>query len=179
MRCFDRWARRQGLTASETAYVARTRARQPLRFSRSGEDELERAYRTHWVSPALSERERARLAERQGRAPELVVISPINDWACTKCGGSGDLLIMEGPGPLCMSCAGLDHLAYLPAGDATLTRRAKAHSGLSAVVVRFSRSRRRYERRGILVEEVALASAEEECLADAKGRVASRRSSPP
>jgi hypothetical protein len=54
----------------------------------------------------------------------------------------------------------LDHLVYLPAGSAALTRRARAHSGLSAIVVRFSRSRRRYERRGVLVEEDALARAE-------------------
>jgi len=43
----------------------------------------------------------------------------------------------------------------LPSGDAALTRRAKRASGLSVVVVRFSRARRRYERQGILVEEEA------------------------
>jgi hypothetical protein len=37
-------------------------------------------------------------------------------------------------------------------------------------VVRFSRSRRRYERQGILVEEVALEHAEQECLADEEVR---------
>jgi hypothetical protein len=41
-------------------------------------------------------------------------------------------------------------------------------SGLSAIVVRFSRSRGRYERRGVLVEDDALARAERECLADAE-----------
>jgi hypothetical protein len=102
------------------------------------------------------------------------VISPVNDWTCTACGGSGDLLIMEEPGPLCMTCADLDHLAFLPAGSAALTRRANAHSGLSAVVVRFSRSRKRYERQGILVEEDALARAEHECLADADARARRR-----
>jgi hypothetical protein len=169
---FDRWARRRGLTASETAYVARTRARAPLRFSESSGDAIEHAYSTLWVSPQLSERERTRLAERESRPPDLVVISPLNDWTCTNCAGSGDLLIMEGPrpGPLCMTCAELDHLVYLPAGSATLTRRARAHSGLSAIVVRFSRSRGRYERRGVLVEEDALARAERECLADAGAR---------
>jgi hypothetical protein len=38
------------------------------------------------------------------------------------------------------------------------------------VVVRFSRSRKRYERQGILVEEEALARAESECLGDAEAR---------
>jgi hypothetical protein len=170
MRSFHRWARLAGLQPSETAYIARTRAREALRFSESGNAEVERAYRTHWVPSQLSERERARLAERQSRPPDLVVISPVKDWTCASCGGTGDLLIMEGTGPMCMTCADLDHLVFLASGSATLTRRAKAHSGLSAVVVRFSRSRRRYERQGILVEEEALARAESECLADADAR---------
>ena len=68
--------------------------------------------------------------------------------------GTGDLLLMEDAGPLCMDCSDLDHLVFLPAGDPALTRRARVASGLSAVVVRFSRSRGRYERQGLLVEEV-------------------------
>jgi len=132
----------------------------------------ERAYRTHWVSPELSARERERLAE--SRAPELVVISPIKDRICTACGGTGGRLLMEGPGPLCMRCVDMDHLVFLPAGDAALTRRAKRASRLSAVVVRFSRARKRYERQGILVEEAALERAENECLADEEARARRR-----
>jgi hypothetical protein len=45
---------------------------------------------------------------------------------------------------------------------------------LSAVVVRFSRARKRYERQGLLVAEEALARAEEECAADAPVRAAAR-----
>lgn len=112
MRYFRLWAHRRGLTASETAYVARTRDRAQPRFSVSGDPGIERAYRTHWISPEL-----------------------------------------------CMRCAGMDQLVFLPAGDAALTRRAREASRLSAIVVRFSRSRRRYERRGILVEEAALEHA--------------------
>jgi hypothetical protein len=174
MRLFEGWAQRHGLNPSETAYIARTRARQTLRFSKRGGPEVERAYRVHWLSPELSERERARLADRQSRPPDLVVISPVKDWTCTACGGNGDLLIMDGPGPLCMTCADLDHLVYLPAGSAALTRRAKVGSGLSAIVVRFSRSRGRYERQGILVEQDALERAERECLADAEARARRR-----
>jgi hypothetical protein len=73
-----------------------------------------------------------------------------------------------------MACADLDHLVFLPAGTTALTRRARQHSGLSAVVVKFSRARRRYERQGVLVEEDALARAEAECLADADSRTAQR-----
>ena len=175
MRLFRRWARRRGLIPSETAYVARTRDRRSLRFGVRGDPEIERAYRTHWVSPELSEQKRARLAERRSRAPDLVVISPLKTWTCTGCAGTGGLLLMEGAGPLCMDCADLDHLVYLPAGDAALTRRARRASRLSAVVVRFSRSRKRYERQGILIEEAALERAEQECLVDEEARARRRQ----
>ncbi len=170
MRCLQAWARRRGLKPSETAYVARSRGRRALRFSKSGKPSIERAYRTHWVSPRLSERKRERLAERQSRPPELIVISPVRDWTCSACEGTGELLIMEESGPLCLACAEMDHLVFLAAGDAALTRRAKAASTLSAVVVRFSRARKRYERQGILVEEDALIAAEVQCLADEEAR---------
>jgi hypothetical protein len=103
-------------------------------------------------------------------AESILVIEPLNDWTCTGCGGSGSLLIMEDAGPLCMGCADLDHLVFLPAGDAALSRRARKASRLAAVVVRFSRSRKRYERQGILVEEAALRQAEAQCLADEEAR---------
>jgi len=81
---------------------------------------------------------------------------------------------MDDKGPLCLPCADLDHLVYLPSGDAALTRRARRASDLSAVVVRFSRARKRYERQGVLVEEEALEQAEAECLADADARARRR-----
>lgn len=94
---------------------------------------------------------------------------PRAGWPLTG-GGYWDLMIMDGPGPVCLVCANLDHLVFLPAGDAALTRRAKRASSLSAAVVRYSRSRRRYERQEALVEEAALAGAEAECLADEEAR---------
>jgi hypothetical protein len=115
-----------------------------------------------------------RLADEQGKAPDLLVISPLKEWNCTECAGTGDLLFMEGDGTLCLECADLDQLVFLPAGDAALTRRAKKASGLAAVVVRFSRSRGRYERQGILVEEEALALAEAACLVDQEARARRR-----
>ncbi|MBA3621293.1 MAG: DUF2293 domain-containing protein, partial [Euzebyales bacterium] len=174
MDALRRWAREQGLQPSETAYVARTRDRRLLRFSASGDASVERAYRTHWISPALSEAKRTRVVEQASRPPDLVVVAPLTDWTCAGCGGTGSLLLMEDDALLCLTCADLDHLAFLPAGDATLTRRARKASRLSAVVVRFSRARKRYERQGILVEEHALAEAEASCLADAEARARRR-----
>ena len=160
MRLFRSWATARGMLASEITYVARTPRRQTLRFSRSGNPAIETSYRTHWVSPELSEKKRERLTERTSRAPELVVVQPLNaEWKCHRCGATGDLLVMETPGPACLRCVGLDDLAFLPTGDAALTRRAKAASARYAVVVRFSRTRRRYERQGLLVESRALADA--------------------
>jgi hypothetical protein len=170
MAALQRWARERGLNPSETAYLARTRDRRPLRFSVSGDAAIERAYRTHWVSPKLSER----AVQRQSSPPDLVVISPVKEWTCTSCGGTGDLLFMEDAGPLCLDCADFGHLVFLPSGDAALTRRAKRASRLSAVVVRWSRSRKRYERQGILAEPEAIERAEQECLSDADARARRR-----
>ncbi|MPZ37335.1 MAG: DUF2293 domain-containing protein [Rhizobiales bacterium] len=108
---------------------------------------------------------------------EIVVFSIIRESACTECGAElckGSLLRVEGERPLCLTCADLDHLVFLPRGDTALTRRASKHSTLRAVVVRFSRARKRYERQGILVEEAALERAEQECLADAAARERAR-----
>ena len=158
MKLLQSWARERNLSESPTSYVARRVQRQALRFSRSGDAAIEAMYRIHWISPALSEKKREHLAEKASRVPDLVVIQPLNDeWKCHRCGGSGDLLMMENPGPACLRCAGLDRLEFLPAGDALLSRRVKAKSATCAVVVSFSRSRRRYERQGLLVEPLALA----------------------
>lgn len=113
-----------------------------------------------------------------GKSKGPVVFSIVRDSQCSECGKalfSGDFLHLEGGMPLCLGCADFDHLVYLPRGDAALSRRARKHSSLSAVVVRFSRSRSRYERQGLLVEEAALARAEDECLADAEKRAAQRK----
>jgi hypothetical protein len=81
---------------------------------------------------------------------------------------------MEAGQPLCLPCAHLDDLECLPAGDAALTRRATKYSERTTVVVRFSRSRGRYERQGILVEVAALEKAEQECALDADERALAR-----
>ena len=127
------------------------------------------------ISPGLPDKQAEHVVQRQSAPPDLVVIQPLKDFTCAECGDeSGDLLTMIDNGPVCMSCADLDHLVFLPAGDAALTRRAKRGSRLSAVVVRWSRTRKRYERQGILVEESALDEAERQCLADSDARLRRR-----
>jgi hypothetical protein len=110
-----------------------------------------------------------------GRSADIVVISPLKDWVCAvSAEAKGDLLVMDDRGPLCLSCADLGHLVFVPSGDAAITRRARKHSRLSAVVVRWSRARRRYERQGVLVERPAIEQAEAECLADEDARARRR-----
>lgn len=179
MSLFRAWARERGLNPSETVYTRATRhGRGDLRFSESGDPAIERAYRTHYVSPELSEAKRARLAEKSAAAPDRVVFEILSDSACSECGAGvprGGLLWLEAGQPFCLACANLADLNYLARGDATLTRRAAKKSSRGVVVVvRFSRSRGRYERQGILVEEAALAAAEAECDEDGGARAVQR-----
>jgi len=101
---------------------------------------------------------------------ELKVFITSNETACDECGsdlGRKAWITLAGDkGALCLSCADLDHLIYLPSGDAALTRRSRKYSTLAAVVLQWSRARKRYERQGLLVEEKALEKAEQECLED-------------
>ena len=73
-----------------------------------------------------------------------------------------------------MACAGMGDLEFLPRGDTALTRRATKYSDSHAVVVEFSRTRKRYERQGILVTVAAIRQAEQECAEDAPERARQR-----
>lgn len=109
---------------------------------------------------------------------DLKVFISTRESSCDECGedlGRKAWITLAGErGALCLSCADLDHLVFLRAGDAALTRRARKHSTLSAVVLKWSRARKRYERQGVLVEKSGLDRAEAECLADADARARRR-----
>lgn len=102
--------------------------------------------------------------------PDLKVFISSRESTCDECGeklGSRAWIVLVGErSALCLACADLDHLVFLPPGDAGLTRRARRHSTLSVVVLKWSRARGRYERQGVLVEESGLVRAEAECLTD-------------
>lgn len=101
---------------------------------------------------------------------ELVVFAVRRrEGKCDECGddiGRGGFLRKEGNRGLCVDCADLGDLVFLGARDPALTRRATKYSPLRAVVVEWSRTRKRYERKGILVAPDAIERAENECLAD-------------
>jgi len=110
----------------------------------------------------------------QQKPGEILVFFVRRDTKCGECGNdlfSGTMITLDKErGALCLSCADLDHLEFLASGDAAVTRRATKHSKLGAVVLQWSRTRKRYERQGILVEAEAIQRAETECLADAERR---------
>jgi len=175
---FRDWAYQKGLHPSETGYARTTRAGPaPLQFTQAADPETEKSYRTHYLSAALSPVKRQQLEKKLNRAPQPVVFEILRDSQCGECGAAleqGSFLLMEAEQPLCLACAGLAELEFLPAGDTALTRRASKHSQQAAVVVRFSRSRGRYERQGLLVETSALETAEQECVQDAGDRATAR-----
>jgi len=97
---------------------------------------------------------------------------------CGECGRhllKGNLIRLQGEkGALCLECADLDHLEFLPRGDAAITRRSTKYSKLWAVVVEWSRSRKRYERQGVLAEPEAIERALAESEADSDERAKRR-----
>jgi hypothetical protein len=114
----------------------------------------------------------------EARSSELLVLAASKPWTCTACTiefERGDFLSMDDGGPVCLDCADLGHLEFLPRGDTALTRRARRTSRLSAVVVQWSRARKRYERQGILAEPAAISQAEQECLVDSAARERRRK----
>jgi len=119
------------------------------------------------------------------KSNDIVVFISTRDATCNECkqdlGRRAWITLDRKKNALCLNCADLDHLVFLPSGDAALTRRSRKHSGLSAVVVKWARARKHYERQGLLVENEALERAEKECAADegtrklARARAAIRR----
>jgi hypothetical protein len=109
---------------------------------------------------------------------ELKVFISSRESICGECGenlGANAWITLAGEkGALCLTCADLDHLLFLPSGNVALTRRARKHSTLAAVVLKWSRARKRYERQGLLVEAQGLEKAEEECLVDSEARTRRR-----
>ena len=113
------------------------------------------------------------------KATELKVFISSRDSDCDECGenlGKGAWITLQGTEKkaACLSCADLDHLVFLPSGDMALTRRSRKLSKLAAVVLKWSRPRKRYERQGLLVENEAIEQAELECKADAEQRMLRR-----
>ena len=64
LRILRRWAQQRGLQPRETVYVSWTKSRHRLRFTKTGDQNLERVYRTHWISPDLVAAKRHQTGEK-------------------------------------------------------------------------------------------------------------------
>ena len=171
---FRKWAEAQGLNPAETKYVRTGRmGAADLQFTASGDPSMEAIYRTHYLSPELTEKNQQKLQQKLEKPKGLVVFQVLRPSTCAECSTDiekNGMLLMDGEHPYCLPCVGLADLEFLPSGDMALTRRSTKYSGRVAVVVCFSRSRGRYERQGIMADPAAIERAEAECTDDAEER---------
>ena len=178
-RFFSEWVSARGLRA--IAGSLRRAGRdgvQELRVTSDADPAVETFFRTYWASAEASARRAKTLEKKANKPPELVVFMTVSESViCAECGAPiapGGFLSREADQTLCLACADMDHLQFLPSGDAALSRRARKLSPLAAVVLQFNRRSGRYERRGILAAPAAIEEAERLCLSDADRRAARR-----
>ena len=162
---FTDFITKQNLISQEIKAWSITRHHRELQFSKDGSFEVEHMYRLHYLNNKLAVNKQQNILAKLIKLPELVVFQISKDSQCSVCQqelSKSSLLFMEIGKPLCLKCAGLDHLSFLSSGDASVTLKAKQYSSLVAMVVKFSSTRKRYERQGILIEQTALQRAKNE-----------------
>ena len=176
---FEAWASRNQLEPIELPFHAASReGKIALQVTVDGNPEREAWYRRGYRRANLTPAQQKRLDAKLNKVPELVVFQAVrDDVVCTECQAEHaleDMYFLEREKVICLECADLDHLEFLPRGDVAMTRRAKKHSPLHAVVLCFNRRRKTFERQGLLVTSQAIQLASEECEADADKRAVHR-----
>lgn len=161
---FEDWGRARFNAYYDMHYVSATRDRRILRFTADEDgDRLHLRYATDkWRANAEASR------------PDLVVLEARAGFECPECGREDDWVMMDAGTAICLSCADLDHLVFLPAGNATLSRRARKESSLTALAIRPDRRRNRTRRLGMFIEADALERAEQQCFDDEEIRARRR-----
>ncbi len=162
---FTKWVAEQQLIAHTIKAWSTTRHPRELQFSKDGALAIEQMYQLHYFNNDLVINKQQNILNKLSRLAELVVFQITKDAQCSRCQQTlfkSSLLFMGIGKTLCLKCAELDHLHFLSSGDTSITRKAKQYSSLVAVVVKFSRTRKRYEPQGILVEPAALQQANHE-----------------
>ncbi|QUQ72166.1 DUF2293 domain-containing protein [Kutzneria sp. CA-103260] len=162
---FRRWGG-QRFALRTDPHLSATRDRRPLRFTADRDNRwVNLSFTKVGLDPATIDK----------KVPDLVVLEAREEFECEECGDGDKWLMMDAGSAICMSCADLDHLVFLKAGNATLSRRARKESGLTAIAVRPDPGRRgRTWRLGILVEPDALDRAEQQCFDDEELRARRR-----
>lgn len=78
------------------------------------------------------------------KSTDLKVFISTRDSTCDECreglGRNAWITLVKEKGALCLTCADLDHLVFLPSGNAALTRRSRKHSTLSAAAKTFDKN---------------------------------------
>lgn len=176
---FLAWVSENKLEPFAADYTAATRSGpRKLQIARDQNSETEKFFRTHFRRRDLTDKQKQRITKKQTKAPDLTVFQLTSESsACIECSETlrkGDLFLLEQQEPVCLECADMAHLEFLPSGDATLTRRARKHSPLSAIVNRFNRRRKRYERQGILVTSESIDAAHAQNASDEMQRAKAR-----
>ena len=174
-RIFSDWAKSSGFEPLLTEYHGASRGGpRKLQLLADEDTEYETFLLTRYQRADLTDARKKQIKKKLTKAPDLVVFILTGKPAtCSECDQSiekGELMYREEDLPLCMQCADFDYLEFLPSGNATLTRRAKKFSNLSAVVVKFNRRRKRFERQGLLVDSSAIREAESSMDADSDQR---------
>ena len=137
--------------------------------------ETEKLFNRHFYKKDLTSRKLKSLIQKLNKKPDtrVFVKTGKNEDSCRKCEKNlikSSFIYVEAQTVYCLRCVGLAQLTFQPSGDATLSRRAKKFTSTFAEVVEFNKRRKRYERRGILVEEKALKMARQSCESDAEDR---------
>lgn len=122
MSLFRQWALAKGLKPSETRYVRSGRGGTvDLRFSKSGDPGIEKNYRTHYVSPALSGRKKQRNEGKLSVPRHTIAHKPGYESVCSDCGTEFELdgpPTMDPEWPRCPLCTHFrDDFGYLPSSE--------------------------------------------------------------
>lgn len=180
IRALEAWATSNNMTPLHVPYERHGRnGPEALPILMAENPQLDALWRRHWVPAGLSTKKAEQLEAKLTKPDDLVVFAQAHDkQTCSECGAEtfkGEYFFLEAKQPLCLSCADLDHLEFLPRGDATLTRRARKFSPLVAEVLEFNRRRKKYDRIGLLVAPEAIDQAEASMDADADSRATQRQ----
>ncbi|MHA7057471.1 DUF2293 domain-containing protein [Aquimarina sp. M1] len=95
---------------------------------------------------------------------------------CISCGkkiplGKSFVAESESHKGTCFNCSPFKGYVLLPPGDVAMTRRSKKYSMRCGVVLAWNQRRKRYERRGQLVEAIAIEKARVACEQDQEARI--------
>lgn len=132
-----------------------------LAFTADRDPPTERGSRIRWSATEIPG---PKALPPRSKPPRVLAVE--RDADCRKCGAVHDLLLRDKAGGICVDCAGLGHLVFLPSGDAALTRHTTKAAPVSAVVMLPNMQRMRHERQGILTDQRTIELAAARCLAD-------------